>query len=112
MPPAACWAGRPKSWPKSADVARETISKIEAGLVQPHEKTMASIARVFDENGVEFTANEGVRLKPRSMEIYEGEDGFAENSMTLCMSISANMAAMYVSSWIKHKSFFEVSEKS
>src|ERR1700743_2985387 len=61
---------------KRAEVARETISKIEADAVQPHEKTMASIARVFDENGVEFTDNSGVRMKPRNVEVFEGEKRF------------------------------------
>src|ERR1700734_3009507 len=58
-----------------ADLTRETVSKIENEAVQPHEKTLASIERVFDENGVEFTDNSGVRLKPQGVEILIGQAG-------------------------------------
>jgi len=57
-------------------LSRETISKIENNHVQPHEKTLASIFRAFNENGIEFTDNSGVRLKPQNVEILEGSAGF------------------------------------
>lgn len=59
-----------------ANLTRETVSKIENESVQPREGTIADIVRVFDENGLEFTDNSGVRLKPHSMETFEGRDGF------------------------------------
>src|SRR5262249_16695463 len=57
-------------------LSRETISKIENSHVQPHEKSLASIFRAFNENGVEFTDNSGVRLKPQNVEVLEGSAGF------------------------------------
>src|SRR5277367_4877107 len=57
-------------------LSRETISKIENSHVQPHEKTLTSIFRAFNENGIEFTDNSGVRLKPQNVEALVGSAGF------------------------------------
>jgi len=57
-------------------LARETISKIEDEAVQPRAKNLADIVRVFDENGIEFIENSGVRYKPKSLEVYEGDEDF------------------------------------
>ena len=52
---------------KAEDLAREagltrvTVSKIESGLVQPQEKTLAAIVGAFDKYGVEFLEDEGVK---------------------------------------------------
>jgi transcriptional regulator with XRE-family HTH domain len=63
---------------KKADLTRETVSKIENEAVQAHEKTLANIVRAFDENGVEFTENSGVRLKPQGLEVLNGKRGLQE----------------------------------
>jgi DNA-binding XRE family transcriptional regulator len=60
---------------EKAGLTRDTINKIEADAVQPREGTVADIVRVFDENGVEFTENSGVRLKPQGVEILIGQEG-------------------------------------
>jgi DNA-binding XRE family transcriptional regulator len=60
---------------EKAGLTRDTINKIEADAVQPREGTVADIIRVFDENGVEFTENSGVRLKPQGIEILLGQEG-------------------------------------
>ena len=61
---------------KQIGLVRETISKIEDEAVQPRAKNLADIVRLFDENGIEFTENCGVRYKPRNLETYEGDDEF------------------------------------
>ncbi len=58
-----------------AGLTRATVSNIENGVVQPREDTMNRIARVFDENGVEFTDHQGVRFKPEDIKILEGRNG-------------------------------------
>lgn len=63
---------------KKAGLTRETINKIEDETVQPREGTLADIIRVFDENGVEFTPNSGLRLKPQEVEILVGHEGLCE----------------------------------
>jgi transcriptional regulator with XRE-family HTH domain len=59
-----------------AGLTRETVSKIENDSVQAREDTLARILRAFDQNGIEFTDNSGVRLKPQNVETFEGKDGF------------------------------------
>lgn len=59
----------------AAGLTKQGISKIEDGSVQPREGTVADIARVFDEHGIEFTENSGVRLKPQGVEVLIGQDG-------------------------------------
>ncbi len=63
---------------EKAGLTRDTINKIEADAVQPREGTIADIIRVFDENGVEFTENSGVRLKPQGVEVLIGEKGLQQ----------------------------------
>lgn len=60
---------------EKAGLTRDTINKIEDEAVQPREGTLKDIIRVFDENGVEFTDNFGVRLKPQGVEVLIGPDG-------------------------------------
>jgi hypothetical protein len=60
---------------EKAGLTRDAISKIEDEAVQPREGTVADIVRVFDENGVEFTDNFGVRLKPQGVEVLTGHAG-------------------------------------
>ncbi len=57
-------------------LTREAITRIEDDSVQPREGTIAKIVRAFNENGVEFTENQGVRLKPQNVEVLEGTSGF------------------------------------
>lgn len=60
---------------KKAGLTRETINRIEDEKIQPREGTIADIVRVFDENGVEFTDNSGVRVKPQGVEVLVGHQG-------------------------------------
>jgi transcriptional regulator with XRE-family HTH domain len=61
---------------REAGVTRVTISNLEADAVRPHEKTIANIIAVFDKNGVEFTDDCGVRMKPQGVEIFKDHKGF------------------------------------
>ena len=56
-------------------VSEPTLHRIETGAVQPHEKSIAKIIRAFEENGVEFTDDGGVRPKHASVEIFTGTPG-------------------------------------
>lgn len=60
---------------EKAGLTRDTINKIEDDAVQPREGTLKDIVRAFDENGVEFTDNFGVRLKPQGVEVLVGHEG-------------------------------------
>jgi DNA-binding XRE family transcriptional regulator len=62
----------------AAGLTKQGISKIEDGSVQPREGTIADISRVFREKGIEFTENEGVRLKSSGLEVFEGLEQYDE----------------------------------
>ncbi len=68
---------------EAAGLTPQAIRKIESGDVQPREGTIADITRVFDERGLEFTENTGVRLKPTGIEIFEGPDRFEDFMHTM-----------------------------
>ena len=73
-----------------AGLSRDTIMKIEAGHVQPRNGTIADIARVFSERGVEFIENNGVRQKSNSIEVYEGVERFQDFSNFLYEHLKEN----------------------
>ena len=58
-------------------LTRQTVSRIESDVVQPQENTLMRIMLAFSENGIEFTDNSGVRLKPQSVEVLSDTAGFA-----------------------------------
>ena len=60
---------------EKAGLTRDAISKIEDEAVQPREGTLADIIHAFDENGVEFIDNFGVRFKPHGVEVLTGPAG-------------------------------------
>lgn len=69
---------------KAEDLAREagltrvTISKIESDSVQPQEKTLACIIAAFDKYGVEFTEDEGVKMRRHEVRIFSGNSGYRQ----------------------------------
>lgn len=75
---------------EKAGLTRATVSRVETDAVQPHEKTLAAIARVFDEHGVEFTDDFGVRLKPQGMEVLTDHKGFCRFYDILYSELATN----------------------
>ncbi len=63
---------------KETGLTPQGIRKIEDGTSQPREGTLSDITRVFDEHGVEFTDNSGVRLKPQGVEVLVGQQGLQQ----------------------------------
>jgi transcriptional regulator with XRE-family HTH domain len=56
-------------------VSEPTIQRMETGGTTPHGKSVSSIIRAFEENGVEFMDDGGVRFRPEGIQIFEGRDG-------------------------------------
>jgi transcriptional regulator with XRE-family HTH domain len=54
---------------------RESISNIENGTTSARESSLNDIVRVFDENGIEFIENQGVRFRPEGIQILNGREG-------------------------------------
>lgn len=67
-----------------AGLTRETVSRIENSTVQAREGSLNHIMQVFAGNGVEFTDNQGVRMKVTGVEIFDGPDQFDNFSAFLC----------------------------
>lgn len=65
---------------EKAGLTRATLSNIENGLVQARAGTIEKIAHVFDQNGVEFIENQGVKFKASDIEVFEGVDRFSDFS--------------------------------
>ncbi len=84
---------------KRTSLSRETIANIESGRTQAREESLDRIAKAFDIAGVEFTENEGVRLKANDIEIFVGPERFHDftefvyqhllrHSGEVCISVS------------------------
>jgi len=61
-----------------ADITRGQLSKIESDLVQAQERTLLSIADVFDKHGVEFTEGDGVKLRQQDVRVFSGKTGYRQ----------------------------------
>jgi|ERR1700761_2273193 transcriptional regulator with XRE-family HTH domain len=63
---------------EKAGLTVTTVSNIESDARQPQEKTLASIARVFDQHGVEFLDDEGVRIRKKQARFFTGKVGYKQ----------------------------------
>jgi DNA-binding XRE family transcriptional regulator len=63
---------------KKAELSRDTIFNIENGKVQARGTSAEKIVTAFDENGVEFLDNTGVRIKHHGVEILTGANGLRQ----------------------------------
>lgn len=61
---------------KAAGVSTETIKNIEHGTFRPQETTTSAIIKAFTSRDVQFTDDEGVRMRRDSVKRFEGVDGF------------------------------------
>lgn len=59
-----------------AGLRRETITNIENSTTNARVASLHDIVRVFNESGIEFIDNQGVKLKPLNIERLEGREGF------------------------------------
>ena len=60
----------------AAGLGRNTLNRTINDTASTKDDTLASIRRVLESRGVEFLENQGVRVKPHSMETFEGREGF------------------------------------
>jgi transcriptional regulator with XRE-family HTH domain len=63
---------------RAAGVTRVTVSNIEADIVSPQERTLKSLLEVFDKHGVEFLADEGVRIRRNEIRVFSGKAGYRQ----------------------------------
>ena len=60
----------------AAGVGRNTLSRTINDTAETKDETLENIRRALEGRGVEFLDNQGVRLKPHSLDTFEGHDGF------------------------------------
>ena len=60
------------------DISATSIGSIENGLTQARESTLAIIQKTFEDAGIEFLPNDGIRKKTGLINFYRGEKGFLE----------------------------------
>lgn len=58
------------------DISATSIGSIENGLTQPRESTLAVIQKAFEDAGIEFLPNDGLRKKSGEVQIFHGRSGF------------------------------------
>jgi DNA-binding XRE family transcriptional regulator len=63
---------------KHAGLSRDTVFNIENGKVQARGASAEKIQHAFENSGVQFTDNEGVRLKPTTIDILTGGEGLRQ----------------------------------
>ena len=61
---------------EAAKISPETVKNIEHGVFRPQEQTAEAIVRAFKFHNVEFTADDGVRIKRDTLMRYEGLEEF------------------------------------
>ena len=59
-----------------AGIARPSLNRILRDGVVAKEGTLDKIRQALEARNVEFTANQGVRLRPGGLEVYEGPERF------------------------------------
>lgn len=60
------------------EISATSIGSIESGATQPRESTLTVIQKVFEDAGIEFTENDGVRVKTGDVKVYKGRQGFVD----------------------------------
>ncbi len=58
-------------------ISTTSIGALEKGATQARESTLSKIQKVFEDNGIEFTPNDGLRKRSVEVEVFRGKDGFA-----------------------------------
>jgi transcriptional regulator with XRE-family HTH domain len=59
-------------------VSEQTLHRFENNMGEPEVRTQKKIFAVFEKFGIEFTDNEGVRLKPATVDILTGREGLQQ----------------------------------
>jgi transcriptional regulator with XRE-family HTH domain len=99
---------------KRTDLNPKTITNIEEGRTKPQADSIERIAKALTDAGVDFTPNEGVRIKPSHVEIFEGLERFADfndffyeavrkHGGDICLSVTdERFFAKYMPNTIEH----------
>lgn len=59
-------------------ISATSIGSIENGLTQPRDSTLQTIQKAFEDNGIEFLPNDGLRKKSGYINFFRGLAGFKD----------------------------------
>jgi transcriptional regulator with XRE-family HTH domain len=59
-------------------ISPTSIGSIENGISSPRESTLASIEKAFEDSGIEFLPNDGLRKKSGLINFFKGKQGFLD----------------------------------
>lgn len=63
---------------KASGLSAETIKNIEHGVYAPQESTINAIVNCFSNNSVEFTEDDGVKVRTNRVKVFSGKNGHIE----------------------------------
>ena len=79
------------------DISATSIGSIENGLTQARESTLTIIQKTFEDAGIEFLPNDGIRKKTGEVKIYQGRGGFWEFYEDVYQTLSLNPGEVVIS---------------
>ncbi len=59
-------------------ISEQTIHRFENNINEPEIRTQQSLRRSLEQAGIEFTAHDGVRMKPEGVDVLTGYDGIVK----------------------------------
>lgn len=82
---------------EASDVSEKTVYTVKMGLSRPQPRVLASIRKALEDNGIEFTEQDGVRRRPEGVQVLQGPEDFRafydivydhlkQNGGTVCVS--------------------------
>lgn len=63
---------------KRTGISTTSIGNIESGNTQPRESTLQVIRKAFEDAGIEFMPDNGVRMRTGHVKVYTGRSGYLE----------------------------------
>jgi hypothetical protein len=82
---------------EAAGVSEKTVYSVKTGASRPWPRVLSSIRKALEDNGIEFTEQDGVRRRAESIQVLQGPDDFRafydivyehlkQNGGTVCVS--------------------------
>jgi hypothetical protein len=65
-----------KELAEASGVSEKTAYSVKMGLSRPQDRVLASIRKALEDNGTEFTEQDGVRRSSESVQVLQGSDDF------------------------------------
>lgn len=78
-------------------ISATSIGSIENGLTQARESTLENIQKAFEDSGIEFLPNDGIRKKSGEVKIFTGRNGFWEFYEDVYNTVSKDQGEIVVS---------------